>query len=261
MKACKPLLFPRLAQAALVLFLASCAGLAPPRENTPETPARVPVSPAPAAPAPAEPPQESFGGAPEKPNEAAWQERPWAATGLPERPVEIEPPGRIMGTGKVSGEGLALFLEKHNPEIDSSFVRSLANCYVQEAAIEGINHDAAFAQMCLETGFLRFGGLVTPDMNNFCGLGSIGPGQAGHTFPDYQTGVRAHIQHLKAYASTEPLNSELVDPRFRYVRRGSVPELSGLSGTWAADRSYSEKISAIMDRLYEFLPYAAAPGP
>ena len=36
---------------------------------------------------------------------------------------------------------------------------------------KGSNSDVAFAQMCLETGFLRFGGLVTMDMNNFCGLG------------------------------------------------------------------------------------------
>jgi hypothetical protein len=123
---------------------------------------------------------------------------------------------------------------------------------VDEAGIEGINHDAAFAQMCLETGFLKFGGLVTPEMNNFCGLGSTGPGQPGERFPDSRTGVRAHIQHLKAYATPEPPKQELVDPRYYRVRSGSSPAIGGLAGTWAADRAYGEKIKDILTRLYEF---------
>ncbi|MDR1576151.1 MAG: cell wall hydrolase, partial [Treponema sp.] len=104
----------------------------------------------------------------------------------------------------------------------------------------------------LETGFLSYGGLVTPEMNNFCGLGSIGPGQSGETFPDTRTGVRAHIQHLKAYATEEPLNGVLVDPRYRWVRYGSSPTIAGLSGTWAADKFYSGKIGDILRRLYDF---------
>jgi hypothetical protein len=123
---------------------------------------------------------------------------------------------------------------------------------VEESYAEGVNHDTAFAQMCLETGFLRYGGLVSPDMNNFCGLGSTGPGHPGEIFPDPRTGVRAHIQHLKAYASEEPLNGTLVDPRYRYVKYGSSPAIDGLAGTWAADPKYAEKITAILERLYEF---------
>jgi hypothetical protein len=125
---------------------------------------------------------------------------------------------------------------------------------VEEAAAEGVNHDVAFAQMCLETGFLRFGGLVTVDMNNFCGLGSIGPGQPGERFPSPRIGVRAHIQHLKVYATGEPLNRELVDPRYRYVRPGSSPSIKGLAGTWAADKLYADKITSLLERLYVFTP-------
>jgi hypothetical protein len=106
--------------------------------------------------------------------------------------------------------------------------------------------------MCLETGFLRFGGLVQPEWNNFCGLGAIGPEQPGLIFPDVRTGVRAHIQHLKAYATDEPLKLDLVDPRYRYVRLGSSPAIDGLAGTWAADRQYAVKIHDILFRLYEF---------
>ena len=174
---------------------------------------------------------------------------PETVPAIPERP---EKPVLIMGKGVVPGEKLTEFLVRHNSRVDAGFIRSLSNFYLEEAAAEGVNHDVAFAQMCLETGFLHYGGLVTPDKNNFCGLGAIGPEQPGLAFPDPRTGVRAHIQHLKAYASTEPLNNALVDPRYRYVKIGSSPAIDGLSGTWAADRAYSGKIGRILDRLYGF---------
>ncbi|MDR3114504.1 MAG: glucosaminidase domain-containing protein [Treponema sp.] len=157
-----------------------------------------------------------------------------------------------MGQGRTAPDKLASFLLASNPEAEASFVKNLAAIYVEEAGIEGVNHDVAFAQMCLETGFLRYGNLVTPDMNNFCGLGSVGPGQPGEWFPDPQTGVRAQIQHLKAYATEAPLKQELVDPRYRWVRYGSVPGITGLAGTWSADRFYGDKIKGILERLYRF---------
>jgi hypothetical protein len=157
-----------------------------------------------------------------------------------------------MGNGIVEPEKLAAFLLQINSQADEDFVFLLAGYYLEEAVAEGVNHDVAFVQMCLETGFLRYGGLVTPDMNNFCGLGAIGPEETGLIFPDARTGVRAHIQHLQAYASDEPLNQELIDPRYRYVKRGSAPSIYGLAGTWAADRAYSEKIDRILRNLYEF---------
>jgi hypothetical protein len=164
---------------------------------------------------------------------------------------EIPPiPERILGEGLAGPEELAAFLRSGNPDVEPGFIEELARFYVEEAAAEGVNHDVAFAQMCLETGFLSFGGLVTWDMNNFCGLGSIGPGQEGERFPSPRIGVRAQIQHLKAYATDEPLRQELVDPRYRWVRYGSVPTIAGLAGTWAADREYAHKLRGILVRLY-----------
>ena len=170
----------------------------------------------------------------------------------PETPELPESFGYIMGNGIVEPEKLAAFLLQVNDQADRDFVLSLADYYLEEAVAEGVNHDVAFVQMCLETGFLRYGGLVTPDMNNFCGLGAIGPGEPGLIFPDPRTGVRAHIQHLQAYASVEPLKQELVDPRYRYVKRGSAPSIHGLTGTWAADREYDVKLARILRNLYEF---------
>ncbi|MCL2211390.1 MAG: glucosaminidase domain-containing protein [Treponema sp.] len=163
-----------------------------------------------------------------------------------------EPPVNIMGSGRAAAEKLALFLLQNNPQADKNFVNSLAGFYIQEAAFEGVNHDVAFAQMCLETGFLRFGGDVKPEQYNFCGLGAVGGGDPGLSFPEPRIGVRAQIQHLKAYASEEPLKGENVDPRFKYVRRGVSPAIEGLAGTWATDRQYAVKINGILQRLYDF---------
>jgi hypothetical protein len=171
----------------------------------------------------------------------------------PETVIEKpEKPFLIMGKGLTGEENMALFLLRNNPQADDDFTRKLVRFYTEEAAMEGVNHDVAFSQMCLETGFLRYGGLVQPEWNNFCGLGAIGPEQPGLVFPDPRTGVRAHIQHLKAYATEEPLKGELVDPRYRYVRKGSSPVIEGLSGTWAADKLYAVKINDILQRLYDF---------
>jgi hypothetical protein len=173
--------------------------------------------------------------------------------GIPVRPVKPPVPENIMGTGLVSPKDMAAFLLGNNPGAGKDFVDNFALFYAEEAAIERVNHDVAFAQMCLETGFLRFGNLVKPEQNNFAGLGAIGPGQPGLSFPNARIGVRAHIQHLKAYATDAPLNQELVNPRYRFVRLGSSPTIQGLAGTWAADRSYAEKINNILERLYSFV--------
>jgi len=168
------------------------------------------------------------------------------------KPQILEPPKYIMGKGNVTGENLSLFLTQNNPQVSSVYIRTLSQAYVEEAGYEGVNHDVAFAQMCLETGYLKFGGLVQPEWNNFCGLGAIGPEQPGLIFPDARTGVRAHIQHLKAYATAEPLKGNLVDPRYKYVRLGSSPAIEGLAGTWASDRMYAVKINNILKSLYLF---------
>ena len=170
---------------------------------------------------------------------------------VPDRKLIPPIPEYIQGQGLIVESSLSDFLKYNNPKV-VDFSKELAKLYVEEAVIEGINHDIAFAQMCLETGFLNFGGLVTAEMNNFCGLGATGSGQQGEWFPDPRTGVRAHIQHLKAYSTVEKPKQELVDPRYFYVRYGSAPKISGLSGTWAEDIYYGEKINNILKRLYEF---------
>ena len=163
------------------------------------------------------------------------------------------PSVRIADAGIKTASALEAFFMAEVPNADVLKVRRLAALYVIEASFEGINSDIAFAQMCLETGFLRFGGLITEDMYNFCGLGAIDVNNRGCRFNSEQEGVRAHIQHLKAYGSTEELRMPLADPRYRWVQpKGKAPDVYALSGTWASDRQYGEKLAGILKRMARF---------
>lgn len=157
---------------------------------------------------------------------------------------------QIMGHGNTSEVQLFVFLKNNHDSAGRNY-GDLPKIYREEGAIEGVNYDIAFAQMCVETNFLRFGSDLTPDQNNFGGIGAVGGSSSGAVFLNRRIGVRAHIQHLKAYGSTEPLVQEQVDPRFNFVSRGIAPLVGQLSGRWAADLDYGDRILAVLRRLYE----------
>ena len=126
--------------------------------------------------------------------------------------------------------------------------------YLSEGEAENIRGDIAFAQSCLETGNFTFSGsAVKLSQNNFCGMGVTGNGMTGNSFDTPQLGIRAQIQHLKAYANTVKLKGECIDPRFKYVTRGSAPyvEYLGIQENpkgkgWAAGAGYGKKILTIL---------------
>lgn len=157
----------------------------------------------------------------------------------------------ISGPGNRTVSELAAFLVRGNPAISEDGAREFARLYIEEGRAEGINHDIAFCQMALETGFLKFGATVRREQNNFCGLGALDAKTPGEIFPSPRIGVRAHIQHLKAYAGTEELRQDLVDRRFKWVKRGSAPTVYDLGGRWAADPQYGRKIHSLLERLFE----------
>jgi hypothetical protein len=159
-------------------------------------------------------------------------------------------PDMILGTGRLGGEEMASSLVSANPDVDASFAQNFACLYITEAAAEGVNHDVAFAQMCFETNFLQFDRVVTMNMNNFGGIGTVSADKKGVSFPSILAGVRAQIQHLKAFATAQPLAQKLVDPRYYAVRFGSAPSIHGLSGKWSADLAYGQKIKSMMDGIY-----------
>ena len=122
----------------------------------------------------------------------------------------------------------------------------------EEASAEGVCPEVLYAQVMKETGYLQFGNLVQPDQCNFGGLGATGPGHPGYTFASVREGLRAQVQHLKAYATTEPLINSCIDPRFSFVPRGCAPKTTDLNGRWAVPGiGYGESLNAIIsDLLY-----------
>ena len=101
-------------------------------------------------------------------------------------------------------------------------VREFAQIVLDEAEMEGIKAEVIWAQIMHETGFLQFGGQVKIEQYNFAGLGATDDGAAGASFESVQMGVRAQVQHMKAYANAESLVNECVDPRFHLVNRNSA---------------------------------------
>lgn len=173
---------------------------------------------------------------------------------LPKEKEKLDISRRILDKGLLTADQLAAFFLLNNPEESLEHITVFAQYYIDEAAAEGINSDVAFAQMCLETGYLRFGGLVQKDFHNYCGLGAMDAEHPGEIFETEELGVRAHIQHLQAYATTPDieLHKELVDPRYNWVHKTKfIEDITGLTGSWAADPLYDQKIEAILQRMEE----------
>ncbi len=105
---------------------------------------------------------------------------------------------------------------------DAPTIEDFCQIYLEECETEGVKAEIAFCQAMKETGFLKYGGKVTIDQYNFAGLGAEDGGGTPATFDSVRDGIRAHVQHLKAYGSTEDLVNECVDPRFKHVTRGSA---------------------------------------
>jgi len=166
--------------------------------------------------------------------------------------LQIEPSlvDHIMGRGSTTEVQLIMFLKGINEGAVSQYP-DLAKLYRTEAMTEGVNHDLAFCQMLVETHSLTFDQGTAPTSYNFGGIGAPRGQLDSVSFPSLRIGVRAHIQHLKAYASQEPLVLRPVDPRFQYLRRGIAPRITQLNGRWSADMTYGQKILALVRRLYE----------
>lgn len=138
----------------------------------------------------------------------------------------------IMGKAQATAQQMALFCRSKNsaPQLTSCSLEQLAEMFIEEGEAEGVRGDVAFAQSLHETGYFKFGGIVLPTQNNYAGIGALNGNATGQaaSFPDPRTGVRAQIQHLKAYASAEALVNECVDPRFSLVARGVAPYVEWL---------------------------------
>ncbi len=125
---------------------------------------------------------------------------------------------RIMGRAEATAEQMEAYLKAKNPEAAQS-VFDMIPLYLSEGEAEGVR----------------------------------GKGVKGNSFDTPQFGIRAQVQHLKAYASVEGLKNACVDPRFKYVVRGCAEYVEWLGQKenpdgrgWAAGAGYGEKILVIL---------------
>lgn len=130
----------------------------------------------------------------------------------------------------------------------ASTIEQFAQIVYEEAQAEGVRAEVVFAQCMLETGFLKYGGDVLPNQYNFAGIGATGAVH-GASFANVRIGVRAHVQHLKAYASLDGLTQQCVDPRFNLVARGCAQYVEWLGMKenpkgygWASAKNYGPNI-------------------
>ena len=107
-------------------------------------------------------------------------------------------------------------------------IEAFCQIVYDEAVKEGVKPEIVFGQAMKETGYLQFGGAVKIEQFNFAGLGATGGSVAGAQFSNVAEGIRAQVQHLKAYASKDGLTQETVDSRFNLVTRGSAPYVEWL---------------------------------
>ena len=124
-------------------------------------------------------------------------------------------------------------------------IREFCEIIYEEATDENVKPEVVFGQAMKETGYLQFGRDVQIEQFNFAGLGATGNGVHGNSFDNIREGIRAQVQHLKAYASKDSLNHDCVDVRFGYVNRGSAPYVEWLGikenpnkAGWAASSEY-----------------------
>jgi hypothetical protein len=164
----------------------------------------------------------------------------------------------VMGfTRATAADMAAWFHSKGSGGSATVPVEVLAAMFLEEGAAENVAGDLAFVQAMVETGWLRFSARMPRHHNNFSGLGAVDSGSSSAAFPNARTGVRAQIQHLRAYADpwVRPgdLANPLVDPRFHLVRRGSAPTWAHMgNGRWASDPHYASKVIGLHDELLRF---------
>lgn len=158
--------------------------------------------------------------------------------------------------------GYDTFKSKYDGKYDGSLakggastINQFAQIVYEEAIAEGVKPEVVFTQCMKETAFLKYGGEVNPNQYNFAGIGATGSVH-GATFENVRMGIRAQVQHLKAYGSLDKLINQCVDPRFNLVSRGSAKYVEWLGkkenptgSGWATSKNYGHDIVNMINVL------------
>lgn len=171
---------------------------------------------------------------------------------------------QIAGTTGTSVAQMVAYYNAHATypafyqDSDAPTLADFCQIYIDECAAEGIKAEVAFCQAMKETGFLRYGGAVKIEQYNFAGIGATDNGGTPATFGSVREGIRAQVQHLKAYATSNSLTNTCVDPRFSLVTRGTAKYVEWLGikenpngKGWASDTGYGYSLRQdYIDKLF-----------
>ncbi len=160
---------------------------------------------------------------------------------------------------------LTAYLKSRNAALDPRFEK-IAVAYMRHGEELNVRWDYAFFQMLMETGNLSFmrdhhrPGLVKPVQNNFAGLGAVGKGQPGETFPDVSTGVRAHLEHVLMYTG-EHIDNPVAERTRKVMEWGVLTSwqktikgpmtYAHLAQQWAKNKTYAGMIEDVGERFYQ----------
>lgn len=161
-----------------------------------------------------------------------------------------------------NASGYDTFKSKYDGKYDGSLakggastINQFAQIVYEEAIAEGVKPEVVFTQCMKETAFLKYGREVNPNQYNFAGIGATGSVH-GATFENVRMGIRAQVQHLKAYGSLDKLINQCVDPRFNLVSRGSAKYVEWLGkkenptgSGWATSKNYGHDIVNMINVL------------
>ena len=169
---------------------------------------------------------------------------------------------QIAGISEVTAAQLESELASINP---NHIHPDIARIYVEWGYRFGIRADVAFAQMLLETNYLRYGGDVHPGQNNFAGIGATGGGNPGNSFATAELGVIAQYAHLAWYCYPDHQNqycNTTYDPRhFGTGHVYTARTLRELGGRWAVPgTTYGRDIARLANQTWRWSPAGYALG-
>ena len=172
----------------------------------------------------------------------------------PRPPVERNNVKNIEGKGFLEKADIVSYIRSKNAAVSSREIEVIIDTYIREAQRENINHDIAIAQMCYATDNLKNQQRLSA--HNYAGFDAVNGVPV--RYANMGEGVRAHIQHLKGYASRQRPQGDIVDKRYQILIdkhiQGTVKTLDALFENWAPgfSRSYGNVINNILDDLYRF---------
>jgi hypothetical protein len=198
-----------------------------------------------------------------------------ASLGVPDPPAAqaVGADDSIVGPSRVTPAQMAAWFRAKTSSVYRAGVPldQLTALFILEGNRAGVRGDIAFAQSILETRWFNFpsNGMLTPQQNNFAGIGACDSCVTGVTFASVQLGVRAQMQQLRRYADPNSRSWNIgatpvwplwaTPAAYDVMNRthGWAPSWQSLSGTWATSPSYASSINALYNSMWN---YAGQPG-